>query len=727
MRALVLFILTAVAQHSAIADQPHWNQFRGPDGDGISTAKKLPTRFDEAENVRWKVAIPDEGWSSPVIWGNEVWLTTGNDEKEELRAICVDLESGKVTKNIQVFDMNERPVDPAFQFDSPHLNSPATPTPVVEEDRVFVHFGSQGIACLDRQTGDKLWERRDLRVYQPVRQGSSPIVDDQSLYVACDGTDQQFLVALDKQTGETRWKKNRDVETDWQATLRARGLEPKNSDGKPNDNKKSFATATLIQFNGQRQLIAPAAEATIAYDPDNGNELWRVNHPGGFNVAARPLFAHGMIYVFTSGLTGHMLAVKVDGHGDVTESHVAWTTTRSTPRIPSPVIVGDLLFMVTDKGGIARCLDAKTGEEFWRKRLGGDHWASPIYAGDNLYFLSKQGDVTVLPASQEEPEVLAKNTLDASFIASPAVAGDSLILRSTTHLYCLANGYQRSQDKVAADKKPEDAKSKMSADAVAKDESADWEEAYAQLLKKDSGVRKKVENGGATKEQVIAWMKLKGGSKAKGMKKTKPGARPGSVNFYAIVIGELKSKDIELGELTLNVDYVIGDDASVKKQIVGKQIKLVGVAGKFLDNLLLIKRGETIKVRTGDFNSEKNELGFGFKFQVLERTAPFKPEDFGVPPDAFRGFRGELVGKVVEAIGYEVLLEVAEVKAADGSRAKDASTIQGKRIRISGFYDEHRDTFADLHEGDMIRVGVVHSNVSQDALEVTDILQKIED
>jgi len=734
MRSLVLIILVAAAQ-GALAERPHWNQFRGSGGDGISVAKKLPTRFDETKNVRWKVAIPDEGWSSPVIWGNEVWLTTGSDEKEELRAICVDLESGKITKNIKVFDMIERQVDPAYQSDSPHLNSPATPTPVVEEDCVFVHFGSQGIACLDRQTGVKLWERRDLRVYQPVRQGSSPIVDDQSLYVAYDGTDQQFFVALDKQTGETRWKKNRDVETDWQATLRARGLEPKNSDGKPNDNKKSFATATLIQFNGQRQLIAPAAEATIAYDPANGDELWRVLHPGGFNVSARPIHAHGMIYVFTSGLTGHMLAVRVDGRGDVTESHVAWTTTRSTPRIPSPVIVDDLLFMVTDKGGIARCLDAKTGEEFWRKRLGGDHWASPIYADDKLYFLSKQGDVTVLPASQEEPEVLARNTLDANFIASPAVAGDSLILRSTTHLYCLANGYQRTQEEVAADEKPEDAKSKMSAVAVAKDDATDWEEAYAQLLKKDSGVREKVESGGATKEQVIAWMKLKGGSKAKGMKKTKPrarprarpGARPGSVNFYAIVIGELKSKDIELGELTLDVDYAIGNDASVKKQIIGKRIKLVGVAGKFLDNLLLIKRGETIKVRTGDFNSNKNELGFGFKFQVLERTAPFKPEDFGVPPDAFRGFRGELVGKVVEAIGYEVLLEVAEVKAADGSRAKDASSIQGKRIRISGFYNEHPDTFADLHAGDMIRVGAVHLNVSQDALEATDVLQKRED
>ncbi len=398
----------------------------------------------------------------------------------------------------------------------------------------------------------------------------------------------------------------------------------------------------------------------MAYDPENGDELWRVLHPGGFNVAARPLFAHDMIYVFTSGLTGHMLAVKVDGHDDVTESHIAWTTTKSTPHIPSPVIVDKLLFMVTDKGGIVRCLDAFTGQEIWKKRLGGDHWASPICADGKLYFLSKQGDVTVLPVSREEPEILAKNSLNASFIASPAVAGSALILRSTTHLYCLANGFERSAEQVVADEEVEGSKLENSAISIAKNADTDWEKAYAQLIAENAGVREKIESGGVKKEQIV-----------------------------------------------------------------GKQVKLVGVAGQFLDNLLQIKRGETFKVRTGDFNPETNELGFGFKFQVLERTSPFKPEDFGVLPDAFRGFQGELVGKVIEATGYEVLLEVAEAKAADGSQATDASSIQGRRIRIAGFYNDHRDLFTDLHEGDSIRVSVMHRSPAQDALDVTKTLKKI--
>ncbi len=491
----------------------HWNQFRGPQGNGISTAENLPVEFDEAKNVCWKIAIPDEGWSSPVVWGDEIWLTAGSDEKKELRAICVDLKSGKILKNIKVFDMIDRRVDPAYGYDSPHLNSPATPTPVVEEDRVFVHFGSQGIACLNRKTGDKIWERRDLRIYQPVRQGSSPIVDDKSLYVAYDGTDQQFFVALDKGTGKTRWKKDRNVETDWDATLRSQGITPEEADSKPNDNKKSFATATLIDVGGQRQLIAPAAEATIAYDPETGDELWRTLHPGGFNVAARPIHAHGMVYVFTSGLTGYLMGINTDGIGDVTDTHVAWSTTRSTPEIPSPVIVGDLLFMVTDKFGIARCLDAKTGEEIWKARIGGNHWASPVYAAGKLYFCSKEGDVAVLDASAEAPASVAKNRMNAHFIASPAVAGESLILRSTTHLYCLTRGFERSDEQVAADvypgrKEPQEA-------ALAADEDIDWEEAYTQLLKKDPGVREKVESGGATQEQVIAWMKKQARSKGK--------------------------------------------------------------------------------------------------------------------------------------------------------------------------------------------------------------------
>ena len=436
---------------NAFAAEPHWNQYRGSNGDGKSVARNLPTEFSETQNVRWKVTIAGQGWSSPVVWGNEIWLTAGDTERRALRALCVDLESGDIVKDIKVFDMIPRQVVEAYKHDSPHLNSPATPTPVVEEKHVFVSFGSQGIACLDRKTGDKLWERRDLRVYQPVRQGSSPIVDDKNLYVAYDGTDRQFFVALDKRTGATRWQTDRNVNTDWEATLRTRGFEPKAAGGKPNDNKKAFATATMIEVEGKRQLIAPAAEATIAYDPENGEEIWRVLHPGGFNVAARPLFAEGLVYVFTSGLTGYLLAVRPDGRGDVTSSQVAWSTTRGTPHIPSPVIVGGLMYLVTDKGGIARCLDARTGQEVWKKRLGGNHWASPVYAGGNLYFANKRGAVDVLVASRDTPPFLARNKLRASFIASPAIAGDAMILRSTTHLYCLVNGYKRTAEQVAKD------------------------------------------------------------------------------------------------------------------------------------------------------------------------------------------------------------------------------------------------------------------------------------
>gem|GEM_PF-22091 len=271
---------------------------------------------------------------------------------------------------------------------------------------------------------------------------------------------------------------------------------------------------------------------------------------------------------------------------------------------------------------------------------------------------------------------------------------------------------------------------KETAQKSKKQDEVDWDAEYEKLLNSDPAVRKKVENSGATKEQVITFLKMKSGKggkgKSKGRMKAKPGARQGSTNFYAIVIGKLKSKDIELGELELDVDYVIGPSWG-KEELVGQRVKLVGVAGAFLDNLLRIKRGETIKVRTGGYNRETKVLGFGYKFQVLERTGPFKPEDFGVPPNDFRGFRGELVGKVAEAQGYEVLLDVQESKPSVGSKAKDAKSIVGKRARIAGFYDQHADAFADLHEGDKIRVSVAHRNSESDALNVTNVLKRIDD
>lgn len=714
----------------------NWNQFRGPRGDGVSTSRDLPVEFDESNGVRWKTAIPDSGWSSPVVWDKEIWLTAGSDAKKELRAISVDLETGVITKDIKVFDMIERKVDPAYRFDSPHLNSPATPTPVVEDDYVFVSFGSQGIACLDRTTGNKVWERRDLRIYQPVRQGSSPIVDDKNLYVAFDGNDQQFFVALDKATGETRWRSDRNVGTDWTATLRSEGIAPEKTSGKPGDNKKSFATATLIEVNGQRQLIAPAAEATISYAPDTGKELWRVLYPGGFNVAARPIYANGLVYVFTSGLTSSLIAIKPDGSGDVTETHVAWSTTRITPNIPSVVVADDSLFMVTDKGGIARCLNARTGDEIWKMRLGGNHWASPILVDGKLYFSSKEGQVSVLPASNVQPEILAQNRMNAMFIASPAVTDSSLILRSTTHLYSVSPGYQRSKEDVAREMKQQ---SPLVAKKSLKDrkmqKAIDWDAAYEKLLTSNPALREKVEGGGATKEQVIGWLKQKSGADTRkdksGSKAAsgKEGVSGGSVNFYAIVIGRLRTKDIELGEFTLEVDHVSSmyGNRWVKDEIVGKTIRVTGVAGQFLDNLLQIKRGETLKFRSGSYIADSDTLAFGPKFHVLERAAPFKPNDYGIPPSDFRGFTGELTGKIVEAAGYEVLLQVSAIQPTGDSKAANDHSILGHRVRIVGFYNQHRDAFADLHEDDTIRVTVAHPNPQHDELHVTDILQKVEE
>jgi len=263
-----------------------------------------------------------------------------------------------------------------------------------------------------------------------------------------------------------------------------------------------------------------------------------------------------------------------------------------------------------------------------------------------------------------------------------------------------------------------------------KKETVDWDAAYEKLLS-NPAARQKIEQSGTTKEQVIEFLKKSAAAKngkgnVKGGRKVRPGAREGSFQFYSLVIGRLKSKDVELGEMEIDVDYVISEQPRLNAELVGRRVKLVGVSGQFLDALLQIKRGETIKVRTGDFNPETKVLGFGYKFHVLERTAPFKPGDFGVPPMEFRGFSGELTGKIVEAAGYEVLLEVQESIPADDSKAKNAESILGKRIRIAGFYNQHADAFADLREGDMIRAGVAHRNSESDALDVTDVLKRVQ-
>ncbi len=438
-------------------EELYWNQFRGPNGDGKSVATDLPLEFSETQNIRWRIPIRDKGWSSPVVWSDQIWLTTGREDGTELFAICVDKDTGKIMHDIKVFDVAQP------QSEYPDLNSHATPTPIVEKDRVYVHFGTYGTACLDTKSGEKLWERRDLNTDHRVRPASSPIIDGDSLFLTFDGVDVQFIAALNKHTGDTLWLRNREVDFDMATMLKAEGFSDADIEGtqkeKPNDNKKSYATPTIIEYQGKRQLISPAAGATISYDPMTGDELWRVRHRGmGFNVACRPIFENSLVYL-TTGVAKQLLAIRPSGTGDITDTHVAWSVRRRTPEIPSPLIVDDLMFMITE-GGVVSCLEAKNGNEVWKGRLDGDYWASPLYADGRIYFFSRDGNVSVISAAREF-EILAENEFDEGFIASPAVAGNTIIVRSLTHLYCFAQGYEMDPQPQATNK-PQVSKRKKS-------------------------------------------------------------------------------------------------------------------------------------------------------------------------------------------------------------------------------------------------------------------------
>ena len=449
MKKLVLMLVTFCSFLANDVESEYWNQFRGPNGDGKSNALNLPVEFSESKNVRWKTPIHDQGWSSPVVWQKQIWLTTAKEDGTELFVVCIDLESGKVVHDIKVFDV----VEPQLEY--PGLNSHASPTPVVAEGRIYVHFGTYGTACLDTQTGRKLWERRDLNCDHRVRPASSPIIEGELLFLVYDGVDVQFIIALEKESGQTRWLEYRKVKNDLATVLTTGGVKDveETLKEKPNDNRKSYATPTIIEHNGQKQLISPAAEATFAYDPQTGKELWRVRHQGwGWNVACRPIYDNGLVF-FTTGVAKTLLAVDPSGSGDITETHVVWSNRRGSPEIPSPIVKDNLIFF-TNEGGVVSCLEAKTGNEIWKGRINGNHWASPVYAAEKIYFFNQDGKISVISAGREF-ELLAENELNASFIASPAVVGEAMILRSKTHLYHLANGFKRVIPKDEASRETE--------------------------------------------------------------------------------------------------------------------------------------------------------------------------------------------------------------------------------------------------------------------------------
>jgi outer membrane protein assembly factor BamB len=404
---LVVVFVVVMATPSAAQDLANeWPEFRGAGGQGHSSARGLPLQWDETRNVVWKTPVAGLGWSTPVVAGGRVWLTSAVEQRGvSLRVLAFDVQSGREVVNVEVFNI------PAHRRDINPKNSWASPTPVLEDGRVYVHFGADGTAALTT-TGEIIWKARfDYQSQHGA--GGSPIVYGDLLIFSCDGSDAAFVVALDKHTGKVKWKTNR---------------------GFPSD--QAYTTPLVIRVADRDQLISVGAFRARAYDPLTGKEIWRVRYDEGFSNVPRPVYAHGLVYIATGFQQPEILAVRPDGTGDVTKTHVAWRLKRGAPLTPSPIVVGDELYLVTD-GGIASCLDAKTGTVIWQSRLGGTYSASPVFADGRLFFAAEQGVTSVIEPGRT-PRRLATNKLDGALLSSVAVANGSLFLRSDSHLYRIA-------------------------------------------------------------------------------------------------------------------------------------------------------------------------------------------------------------------------------------------------------------------------------------------------
>jgi outer membrane protein assembly factor BamB len=396
----------------------HWPQFRGPEGDGHSDAHDLPLNWSETQNVIWKTAIHDRGWSSPVIYGKQVWLTTATRDGHRLYALCLHRDTGRIIRDLKLFDVKH----PQFAHS---FNTYASPTPVIEKGRIYVTFGSPGTACIDTDSFKVLWQRRDLECNHFRGAGSSPILFRNLLIMNFDGSDRQFVIALDKRTGKTVWKTNRSI--DFQ------DIEPDGKIAADGDFRKAFSTPQAVFIDGRWELISLGSKAAYSYNPINGDELWRLEERAQHSASTRPVVGHGMIFYPTGFPTGQLFAVRVGGNGLITDSHVEWKVQRGIPNKPSILLVDDLIFVINDTG-IASCIEAKTGEMVWQKRIGGEYSASPLYADGKIWLFSEEGKSAVLRAGREF-ELLAENQLDEGFLASPAVVGKAFYLRSRTHLY----------------------------------------------------------------------------------------------------------------------------------------------------------------------------------------------------------------------------------------------------------------------------------------------------
>lgn len=405
LSALTILLLTTVVQAE------NWPRFRGPNADGLHHSAKLPTNWSESDNVVWKSETPGKGHSSPVIWEDQIWMGTAMNEGHDLHAICFNRD-GKLKYNVKLFHIEKLEA-------SNSLNSFASPTPVIEAGTVYLYFGTYGVAAIETASGKIKWSRQDINLNHQEGPGSSPILYKGLLIFHCDGYDVQHITALDKQTGKTVWTTTRSLDLSHVG----------------NHARKAFVTPVVRKINGKDLLVSPAAQGCYAYDPNTGEEVWRIAY-SGFSAVPQPVFHGKLAYIVTDFGRPEIWAVDVSGKGVLGEKDIKWKYNTTCPSTPSLIIKDGLIYFVADKTGVASCITADTGELVWRERIGGSFSTSPVATSDHIYFFDRTGATTVVKLGREY-KVASRNTLESGCMASPAIADDQLFVRTATHLYCL--------------------------------------------------------------------------------------------------------------------------------------------------------------------------------------------------------------------------------------------------------------------------------------------------
>jgi outer membrane protein assembly factor BamB len=396
-----------------LAQAENWPRWRGPQGNAFSSEVPLPTHWSTTDNVAWKVQIPGEGFSSPIVWGDRVFVTSALEHGFRRAMHCLDAASGRIVWSREIED------------DNPEVTSAMTghaaATPATDGRHVVAFFGNAGVVCYDFD-GEQLWQRDFGDFESELGLASSPVIDGDRVILVCDhdGTRftsfDSFLISLELETGATRWKRDRP------------GL------------FRSWSTPIFVPSGAAgREIIVNAQDELRAYDPNSGELLWRVGGMTGW-VTPSPVFAHGMLFA-TSGRDGPTIAVRPGGRGDVTESHVAWSQARGAPYVCSPVAYSQELYVHTE-GGILRCYDARSGKLHYAERLPGRFTASSV-AGDGKVYVTNEDGATMVVRAGPEFELLAENRLEEYTLASPAIARGRLYVRTEKRLYAITAGEQK--------------------------------------------------------------------------------------------------------------------------------------------------------------------------------------------------------------------------------------------------------------------------------------------